>query len=346
VIVDVAADCKTLLDQLLAGDASASERLVQAGAAAVPVLVAAFPGPLEAPAVRRPSSGLPRASECGPILRTLAKLGIASVPFRVVRTNDADPEVRRWATRLLGEIPSAESAHAVARRFFDGDVEVRRSALAAARLFAASADTTATLVAELGMTAEERGKPTGVRLTAMEVLAELRHAAAVPYLVLALSDNPIDIVQGARRALVILSRQDFGTVPAAWSEWWRADARILRNSSGRGRGAESADARVLRLLRRPAAGRAGAGAAQVPAVVGYPRQGALPSMSRSVARYAEPLLNVSACTDAPLDNRRTFVRKASPSCPPTPKWKTRRYAQRTWPFPDASARSQASRPSS
>jgi hypothetical protein len=221
VIVDVAADCKTLLEQLLAGDATASDRLVQAGAAAVPVLVAAFPGPLDTPSSRRASSGLPRASECGPVLKTLAKLGSDSVPFLVVRTNDADPQVRGWATRLLGEIPNADSAHAVARRFFDGDVEVRRSALAAARLFVSSPDTIATLVAELGITAEDRMKPTAVRLTAMEMLAELRHAQAVPYLVLALTDNPVDIVQAARRALVILSRQDFGTVAATWSDWWR-----------------------------------------------------------------------------------------------------------------------------
>ncbi|HEY3494028.1 MAG TPA: hypothetical protein VGK73_05050 [Polyangiaceae bacterium] len=220
VIVDVAADCKTLLEQLLAGDQTAGERLVEAGAAAVPVLVAAFPGPIEIPSTRRGSS-LPRASECGPILKALARLGIASVPFLVVRTNDADPHVRVWATRLLGEIPNADSAHAVARRFFDGDVEVRRSALAAARQFVSSPETMATLVAELGITAEDRMKPTAVRLTAMEMLAELRHPQAVPYLVLALTDNPIDIVQAARRALAILARQDFGTMPADWSDWWR-----------------------------------------------------------------------------------------------------------------------------
>jgi hypothetical protein len=221
VIVDKTADCKTLLAQLLAGDASAGERLVEAGAAAVPVLVAAFPGPIDAPTTRRASSGLPRASECGPVLKALARLGTDSVPFLVVRTNDADPKVRSWATRLLGEIPNSDSAHAVARRFFDGDVEVRRSALAAARLFASTPDTIATLVAELGITAEDRMKPTAVRLTAMEMLAELRHPQGVPYLVLALTDNPIDIVQAARHALVVLSRQDFGAVPSAWSDWWR-----------------------------------------------------------------------------------------------------------------------------
>lgn len=222
VIVNVKQDCQDLLAQLLAGDASASDRLVAAGASAVPVLVAAFPGPIEIPSSRRPSAGMPRASECGPVLRTLAKLGLEAVPFLVVRTNDTDPMVRGWATRLLGEIPTPESAHAVARRFFDGDVDVRRGALAAARLLTASPDTISALIAELGMTAEDRGKPTSVRLTAMEMLAELRQAQAVPFLVLALQDNPIDIVQSARRALVTLTRQDFGTVPHTWSDWWRS----------------------------------------------------------------------------------------------------------------------------
>jgi hypothetical protein len=220
VIVNVKQDCQDLLSQLLAGDPSASDRLVAAGASAVPVLVAAFPGPIEIPSSRRPNA-VPRASECGPVLKTLAKLGLEAVPFLVVRTNDTDPMVRSWATRLLGEIPTPESAHAVARRFFDGDVDVRRAALAAARLLTSAPDTISALVAELGMTAEDRGKPTSVRLTAMDMLAELRQSQAVPFLVLALQDNPIDIVQSARRALVTLTRQDFGTVPHAWSEWWR-----------------------------------------------------------------------------------------------------------------------------
>jgi hypothetical protein len=221
VIVDVAQDCKALLDQLLHGDASAGDRLVAAGAPGVAVLVAAFPGPLEAPSSRRPNAGLARASDCGPVLRTLARIGERAVPFLVVRTNDADAEVRGYATRLLGEIPSPESAHAVARRFFDGDVGVRRAALTAARLLTNSPEGIATLVAELGTTASDRMRPTTVRLTAMETLAELRQPQAVPYLVAALDDNPRDIVQSARRALVVLARQDFGTDAPAWTHWWR-----------------------------------------------------------------------------------------------------------------------------
>jgi len=221
VIVDVAEDCKALLEQLLQGDASAGDRLVAAGAPGIAVLVAAFPGPLEAPSSRRPNAGLARASDCGPVLRTLARIGERAVPFLVVRTNDADALVRGYATRLLGEIPSPDSAHAVARRFFDGDVEVRRAALTAARLLTSSPEGIATLVAELGTTASDRMRPTTVRLTAMETLAELRQPQAVPYLVAALDDNPRDIVQSARRALVVLARQDLGTDAPAWSSWWR-----------------------------------------------------------------------------------------------------------------------------
>ncbi len=222
VILDVAEDCKALLEQLLLGDASAGDRLVAAGAPGIAVLVAAFPGPLEMPSSRRPNGGLARASDCGPVLRTLARIGERAVPFLVVRTNDADAEVRGYATRLLGEIPTPDSAHAVARRFFDGDVEVRRAALTAARLLTNSPDGIATLVAELGTTASDRMRPTTVRLTAMETLAELRQPQAVPYLIAALEDNPRDIVQSARRALVVLARQDFATDAPAWSGWWRA----------------------------------------------------------------------------------------------------------------------------
>jgi hypothetical protein len=221
VIVDSSRDLKKLLDDLVHGDASASDRLVEAGGAAVPVLVAAFPGPIEAPSSRRGTSGEPPASECGPVLRVLARIGAKSIPFLVVRTNDADPKVRSFATRLLGELPSLESALAIARRFYDGDADVRKSALAAARLLSNAPDALDALVAELGGMAEDRGKPTGVRLMAMDTLAELRQAQGVSHLVRVLTDNPVDVVQAARRALVILARHDVGASPAAWAEWWR-----------------------------------------------------------------------------------------------------------------------------
>ncbi len=228
VIVDGSADFALLIEQLRAGDASASDKLVEAGTRAISALAAAFPGPIEAPSSRRGNAGMPRASECGPVLKTLVRIGAPAVPFVVVRTNDADPTIRGFATRVLGEIPSTDSSRAIARRFFDADMDVRRAALTAARLLSSSPDATSALVAELGLTAEDRMKPTTVRLTSMEVLADLRQAQAVPYLVMALEDNPVDIVQAARRALVTLTRNDFGIDPLRWSEWWRANSKRHR----------------------------------------------------------------------------------------------------------------------
>lgn len=224
VIVDVTNDCRSLLDQLLRGDASASDRLVAAGAPAITVLVAAFPGPIEAPSSRRTGGALPRASECGPVLRTLARFGAKAAPFLVVRTNDADPNVRAWATRLLGELPTVEGALAIARRFFDADAEVRRAALAGARYLASSPDTQSIVVSELGATAEDRTRSNSTRLGAIAMLSELRHPQAVPALVRTLDDNPGELTRAAHDALVTITRQDFDSDGSAWLAFYRANS--------------------------------------------------------------------------------------------------------------------------
>jgi hypothetical protein len=228
VIVDVTNDCRSLLDQLLRGDASAGDRLVAAGSPAITVLVAAFPGPIEAPSSRRSGGSLPRASECGPVLRTLARFGVKAAPFLVVRTNDADPTVRAWATRLLGELPTVEGALAIARRFFDADADVRRAALAGARYLATSPDTQSIVVSELGATAEDRTRPSSARLGAIEMLSELRHPQAVPALVRTLSDNPYELTRAAHDALVTITRQDFENDGDAWLAFYRANSNRHR----------------------------------------------------------------------------------------------------------------------
>jgi hypothetical protein len=228
VIVDVTNDCRSLLDQLLRGDASAGDRLVAAGSPAITVLVAAFPGPIEAPSSRRSGGSLPRASECGPVLRTLARFGVKAAPFLVVRTNDADPTVRAWATRLLGELPTVEGALAISRRFFDADADVRRAALAGARYLATSPDTQSIVVSELGATAEDRTRPSSARLGAIEMLSELRHPQAVPALVRTLSDNPYELTRAAHDALVTITRQDFESDGDAWLAFHRANSNRHR----------------------------------------------------------------------------------------------------------------------
>ncbi|MEO6603863.1 MAG: HEAT repeat domain-containing protein [Polyangiaceae bacterium] len=219
VIVDLASDTQEFVDRLLDGDASAGDKLVQIGDTAITVLAGIFPGPITAE-LRRGSGDSPgKASECGPVLRTLARMGTRPVPFVAVRTADGDPIVRAWATRLLGEMPSAESALAVVRRLTDDDADVQRAALAAAHLLLNHVEAGEALQARIAETVGDATRPEEVRHTLIEALAELRAPLVIPTLIRLLEDGSPDIVRSAYWALGVIARQDFGTKAALWEEW-------------------------------------------------------------------------------------------------------------------------------
>jgi hypothetical protein len=224
VIVDLANDCKVLLEQLLAGSSSAGDKLVQIGEPAVAVLASSFPGPITAELRRGVGNAPSRASECGPVLRTLARIGVKAAPVLVVRSADADPNVRAWATRLLGELPSEESARAIVRRFVDDELEVRRAALAAGRLMQGSAEARTMIHAGLSDLLSDSTRPEEQRHALIEAIADLRDGRAVPTMMRLLDDRSKDIVRSAHWALVVLARQDFGTSQAAWEDWWRRNS--------------------------------------------------------------------------------------------------------------------------
>ncbi len=157
-----------------------------------------LPCPLRHPSLRPGEAEPAKASECGPVPKTLYRLGARSVPFLVVRTNDGDPLVRRWTAHLLGELPAPESTHAVARRFFDTDEAVRRAALAAGRLLLVDPDFGPQLINEFAELAEDRAKGMGMRLASIEALADLRLPLAVPALIRVLADGAPDIEEAAR----------------------------------------------------------------------------------------------------------------------------------------------------
>jgi len=221
VIVDLASDTQEFVDRLLEGDASAGDKLVQIGDTAITVLASIFPGPITAE-LRRGSG---KASECGPVLRTLARMGTRPVPFVAVRTADGDPVVRAWATRLLGEMPSAESAQAVVRRLADDDADVQRAALAAGHMLLHHPEAAEALQAKIAETVSDVTRPEESRHSLIEALAELRAPLVIPTLIRLLEDGSPDIVRSAHWALGVIARQDFGTKAAHWEEWW------LTNSS-------------------------------------------------------------------------------------------------------------------
>ncbi|HEY3236653.1 MAG TPA: hypothetical protein VGJ84_18180 [Polyangiaceae bacterium] len=222
IIVDAAGDCRALVDRLLRGDELAVQELVEIGEPAANALAGEFPGPTTE--LRRGvGDGPSKASECGPVLRTLAKLGQIAVPFVVVRTADTNPEIRAWATRLLGEMPSEESARAVARRMTDSEPRVSQAARAAGRMLQSDANARAALRHELAETARDNTKPVSIRLAALEATEQVRDPHSIPDLV-RLLDAERAISDRAHGALVVLTRQDFGRDKVEWMRWWDGSA--------------------------------------------------------------------------------------------------------------------------
>ncbi|HET9957159.1 MAG TPA: hypothetical protein VFQ61_21830 [Polyangiaceae bacterium] len=220
VIVDLAHDTEELVGRMLEGDEAAAVRLVQMGTAAVPALVGAFPGPITSELRRGAGDGPPRASECGPLLKVLARIGHKAAPILAVRSNDRSPAVRAWATRLLGEMPCMDAARAIGRRFVDEDPDVRRAALAAGRMLQAHPGANAVLAATLSEMLLDPAGEEHLEHMVIEAIADLREPRPIPSLIQKLAHGSSDVQRSAQWALVVLTRTDFGTDTAAWTRWW------------------------------------------------------------------------------------------------------------------------------
>jgi hypothetical protein len=219
VIVNVEPDIEVLVRRLIDGDETAIDRLAALGAPAASVLVSRFPGPIKADSDRL---GAPEpASQRGPVLRALARIGQPAVPFVAVRSSDANASVRALATLLLGEIPSPDSAQAIARRVTDSTAEVRRAALEAGRLLQPDDDARTVLRDNVSSLAEDPTSDVQARVAAIEALAHFRDTRTVPRLVRLVPHND-EVGQSAQWALGVITRQAFGRDMPAWDAWWSA----------------------------------------------------------------------------------------------------------------------------
>ncbi len=158
----------------------------------------------------------PRPSECGPLLRLVARERKVALPFVLERLTDPDPEVRGWATHLVCELPYAEAIPQLLARLRDADPSTRASATHA---FAAVARLCPDEASEALDTLTRAADPEA-RAAAMGVMALLRHARRVPELVRALGDADAGVAQAAHLALVQLTRQDLGADTRPWLRWW------------------------------------------------------------------------------------------------------------------------------
>ena len=193
-----------------------AEALVAIGERAATALVARLPGPLRLD--RHTLRGAtPPLAEHGPLLAVLQRMGRTAREPLLLRLGDPSLEVRYYATLALGELRSSDVVAPLGTRLYDPDAGVRRAAVEALAQFPDSPELRALVEQMRG----ELPGPDGVRQRyAAEALGVMqgRDVGAAAHRA-GQAQRPA-VVAAARKALVEVTKQDFGTSRWRWRSWW------------------------------------------------------------------------------------------------------------------------------
>jgi hypothetical protein len=201
-------------------DQSAAD-FAHSNATAVGLLMKRFPGPVTLPRSQALAmSPPPPASECGPVLHLVARARKRALPYLLDLLSDDEPEKRGWATHLLYEMPYLEALPALVARLQDEDAVTRASAgHAMAAMTRAYGQAVVDALTRFGA-----GASPEQRAEALDAMGESGEPATVPELIRGLDDEDERVSAVAHRALVHVTRQDFGKDAPPWLEWWEQNA--------------------------------------------------------------------------------------------------------------------------
>ncbi len=222
-VADFDREFLAMIDRLASGevDEQAEGELLRQGERAMRLIMLRFPGPLTFERDRLAATpNPPRPSECGPILRLVARERRVALPFVLDRLAATDPETRGWATYLLSELPYVEAVPRLLPRLSDPDANTRA---AAGHALVAIAKAHREPVRE-ALRGSARGTEPEERMAALTAMARLNDAVFVPELMRALGDTNDRVVAGARDGLVQVTRQDLGTDARPWMRWWEKNS--------------------------------------------------------------------------------------------------------------------------
>jgi hypothetical protein len=212
-------DIESLIQSVVREDEHAQrslEALSNLGERAAEMVVKHLPGPLrlDRHTLRGPT---PPLGDHGPLLAVLARLSRSSLRPLLLRANDQSLEVRYYVTLALGELKEPSVVPVLGQRLFDNDAGVRHVAMQAlAKMDPSSELRTLTESLRGELPGPERARQ---RFSA-EALGALRDVPSVPRLIELVKHPDERIVVSARRALVDITKQDFGTSRWRWRGWW------------------------------------------------------------------------------------------------------------------------------
>jgi HEAT repeat protein len=197
------------------GDAApaAYDEAVRRADEVLPVLRRRLPGRLW---VDRYAGGArpTRASQHGPLLALVVRLGERAAPLLAELVTSEDREVRYYATLACAEVRAPSLIPGLAGRVFDHDYGVRGAAIDALHAYPPREIDHALVLLRDAL----HGDAARARAAA-HALGELRDVGAVPDLI-ATTERDHTTAEEARRALVTITKQDFGVKHRKWRAWW------------------------------------------------------------------------------------------------------------------------------
>ncbi len=231
VIIDMGDDVERLVADLKSigpdDTSTVIASVVAFGEAALPVLVRDFPGPLWFDR-HRPHRRLPRGRDISASARAMVSFGERAVPYVASLLDHDDLDVRFYATLLASEFVDERLIPPLGRRIFDEDRRTAALALDVLRSQRVHAGAFHKLLESVRAMARVPRRSAEQRARAVEALGELRDAAAVDLLIELLETNDELVVTVAHKALVLLTRQDFGRSRRRWEEWARTHGQQHR----------------------------------------------------------------------------------------------------------------------
>jgi hypothetical protein len=155
-----------------------------------------------------------RASQHGPLLALVVRIGDRAAPLLADLIGSEDRETRYYATLACAEVRSPALIPGLAGRVFDHDYGVRAAAIDSLHAYPPREIEQALVLLRDAL----HGDAARARAAA-HALGELRDVAAVPDL-MATTERDHTTAEEARRALVQITKQDFGTKSKKWRSWW------------------------------------------------------------------------------------------------------------------------------
>ncbi|MCB9666737.1 MAG: HEAT repeat domain-containing protein [Myxococcales bacterium] len=197
------------------------------GPAVLPELVKRFPGTLWFNRHQK-YARVARGRDVSAVARALVAFGTHADPYVIALLDPtSDDEARYYAVLVAADLGHPSLIAPLARLLFDHDAGVRTVSLDVLVGFREATELE-WFLRPIRAVAQSASEAPARRRTAVRALGELHDAKAAKLLISLLGTDEPALVQAAVRALVLITRQDFGTSRRRWATWYARHGRKSR----------------------------------------------------------------------------------------------------------------------